>query len=284
MSDSEFLLHMVGLLDKERKSEEIEDIVPGAMYVLEIAAFISAVENNGTDDSIDRATHLQIIRALEKYSQQIDPNSDDDDDDISDPYERLIVSHPCSKKHATFLAQILEDEKFEEDLKIMAYLFMRKCYIPEWREMVKGYVKSKKANEGTLNCIISNILGRVGGLKHIVMQNYFLEVVHFIVQHVEAISEGYNSLQYADDEEEVASAVESTTGNGTSELGYTIFSTSDTDIKLYGHREVKKAQIGLEINVVKGRSFIPRLVRMQVQTFGNDGEQTNVEVRGCLNT
>ncbi len=144
MTDSDFLLHMVGILNKEIKSDQIEDIIPGAFYILEIAGFLNTLENR-TNSKIDRSTHLQILRSLEKYNQQLDP---DDDDELEDDFERLLTHNPCSKKHLKYLEGLFESKTKPQDLKVMAYLFMRKCYIPEWRELVKEYVRSDEADKG----------------------------------------------------------------------------------------------------------------------------------------
>lgn len=150
MTDSSFLLHMSAVLNKETKltldNADYEEVYPRVQFTLELAKFITALEQKD-GSNIDRGTHLSIRRAMEKHGQQLDP---DDDTELENDYERLTTHNPCSKKHLSFLENLFEDDKKPEDLKIMAYLFMRKCYIPEWRTLVKEYVAAEEANKGDL--------------------------------------------------------------------------------------------------------------------------------------
>jgi hypothetical protein len=63
---------------------------------------------------------------MERHGQQLDP---DDDTELEDDYARLASHNPCSKKHANYLKHLFESREKSQDLKIMAYLFMKKCYL-----------------------------------------------------------------------------------------------------------------------------------------------------------
>lgn len=98
------------------------------------------------------------------------------------------------------------------------------------------------------------------------------------MQHIEAISESYKSYQVSSDDEAVVGTGNPSGENVNSSMGLSKFYTMDTDPRLYGHVEVRKAQTGVEVNVVYGKNYIPILVSVELRTFGNDGEQTALEV------
>lgn len=149
MSDSDFLLHMASLLNKEEAMDDwdLDDILLKVEYILDLGKLVTSLENNGTQ--IDRGTHLAVRRAMEKYGQQLDP---DDDSELDDDFARLATHNPCSKKHLRYLQQLLESDGKDVDLKIMAYLFMRKCYIPEWQGLVEKHYRAYPENKGNEIC------------------------------------------------------------------------------------------------------------------------------------